>query len=146
MNSFVTLWLLSITILYIAMLTCSMQDLHFTLFDVIKVQACHAVQFTNNTQGFDCFMALSSPGLFIAYTEMDMNTTGMGTVAITVYKRYSVVLSEGVVKLKLNPETKIKPSNSTAVWHNSRVQHKYNNCRIKHTASVHALIYSYLKI
>ena len=51
-----------------------------------------------------------------------MDTTGIGTPVISVYKSYGAVLFEGVVQLKLFPET--NPSNSTAVWHNSRVQHK----------------------
>ena len=37
-----------------------------------------------------------------------MNTTGMGTLIICVYKRYGVVLFDGMVQLKLFPETKIK--------------------------------------
>ena len=39
---------------------------------------------------------------------MDMSTLGMKTLVISVYKSYGVVLFEGVVQLKLFPETKIK--------------------------------------
>jgi len=52
---------------------------------------------------------LSSPGLFLTYIEMDMNTSGMGTLVINVYKKYGAVLFEGAVQLKLFPETRIKP-------------------------------------
>jgi len=64
------------------------------------------------------------PGLFLAYIEITTNTTGMGTPVVSVYKRYGAALFGRVVRLNLNPETKINPSNSTTVWHNSRVQHK----------------------
>jgi len=37
-----------------------------------------------------------------------MNTSGMETQAISVYKTYGVVPFEGVAQLKLFPETKIK--------------------------------------
>ena len=40
---------------------------------------------------------------------MDMGITGMGTLVMSVYKSYGAVLFEGVVQLKLFPETKIKP-------------------------------------
>ena len=36
-------------------------------------------------------------GLLLTYTDMDMNTLGMGTLVINVYKRYGVVLFEGEV-------------------------------------------------
>ena len=38
-----------------------------------------------------------------------MDTTGIGTPVISVYKSYGAVLFKGVVQLKLFPETKIKP-------------------------------------
>ena len=37
---------------------------------------------------------------------MDMNTSG---TVISAYKKYGVVLFEGVVQLTLFPETRIKP-------------------------------------
>ena len=52
---------------------------------------------------------LSSPELFLTYIEMDMNTTGIGTLVISVYKKYGAVQLEDVVWLKLSTETKIKP-------------------------------------
>ena len=30
-------------------------------------------------------------GLFLSYSEMDMNTLGMATLKITVYKKYGVI-------------------------------------------------------
>jgi len=38
-----------------------------------------------------------------------MNTSGMEALVISVYKKYDVVLFEGVVQLTLFPETRIKP-------------------------------------
>ena len=38
-----------------------------------------------------------------------MNTTGIKTLVISVYNKYSAVLFEGAVQLKIFPETKIKP-------------------------------------
>ena len=38
-----------------------------------------------------------------------MNTSGMKTLVISVYTKYGAALFEGVVQLKLFPETKIKP-------------------------------------
>ena len=58
--------------------------------------------------------------------EITTNITGMGTLVVSVYKRYCAALFEGAVRLILNPETKINPSNSTAVRHNSRVRYKSN--------------------
>ena len=55
------------------------------------------------------FVRLSSPGLFLTYIEMDMNTSGMGALVISVCKNYGVVLFEGAVQLTLFPETRIKP-------------------------------------
>jgi len=40
---------------------------------------------------------------------MDMKTKGMGTLVISVYKKYGAILFEGVEQLILFPETKIKP-------------------------------------
>jgi len=40
---------------------------------------------------------------------MDMNTSGMGALVISVYKKYGVVLFEGAIQLKLFPEPWIKP-------------------------------------
>ena len=45
----------------------------------------------------------------ISYIEMDMDTTGMGMLVVSVYIRYGAVLFKGAVQLKLFPETKIKP-------------------------------------
>ena len=39
---------------------------------------------------------------------MDMNTSGMKTLVISVYKKYGAVLFKGVAQLKLFPETTIK--------------------------------------
>ena len=39
---------------------------------------------------------LSSPELFLTYIEMDMNTSGIGALLISVYKKYGAVLFEGV--------------------------------------------------
>ena len=52
---------------------------------------------------------LSSPGLFLTYIEMDMNTSGMEALVINVYKKYGVVLFEGAVQFTLFPEARIKP-------------------------------------
>ena len=38
-----------------------------------------------------------------------MNTSGMGTLVISVYKKYVAILFEGVIQLKLFPEIWIKP-------------------------------------
>ena len=38
-----------------------------------------------------------------------MNTSGMGVLVISVYKKYGAVLIEGAVQLTLFPETRIKP-------------------------------------
>jgi len=38
-----------------------------------------------------------------------MNTSGMKTLVIGVYKRYGAVLFEGAAQIKSIPETKIKP-------------------------------------
>ena len=46
-----------------------------------------------------------------------MDTTAMGTLVISIYKSYGVVLFEGAVQLKLFPETNL--SNGTTVRHNS---------------------------
>jgi len=40
---------------------------------------------------------------------MDMNTSDMGVLVISVYKKYGAVLFEGAVQLTLFPETRIKP-------------------------------------
>jgi len=40
---------------------------------------------------------------------MEINTSGMGALVISVHKKYGVVLFEGVVQLTLFPETRIKP-------------------------------------
>jgi len=40
---------------------------------------------------------------------MDMNTSGMGALVISVCKKYGEVLFKGVVQLTLFPETRIKP-------------------------------------
>jgi len=40
---------------------------------------------------------------------MDMNTTGMGALLISVCKKYGAVLFEGAMQLTLFPETRIKP-------------------------------------
>jgi len=37
---------------------------------------------------------------------MDMDTAGMKTLVICVYNKYSAVLFEGVVQLKIFPETR----------------------------------------
>jgi len=37
-----------------------------------------------------------------------MNASGMGVLVINVYKKYGVVLFEGVVQLTLFPETRVK--------------------------------------
>ena len=55
------------------------------------------------------FVCLSSPGLFLTYIEMDMNTSGIGALVISVCKNYGAVLFEGAVRLTLFPETRIKP-------------------------------------
>ena len=47
---------------------------------------------------------LSSPGLFLTYIEMDMNTSGIRALVISVYKKYGAVLVEGAVQLTLFPE------------------------------------------
>jgi len=46
-----------------------------------------------------------SPGLFLTFIEMEMDTTGMGILVISVYRSYGAVLFEGVLQLKLFPET-----------------------------------------
>ena len=38
-----------------------------------------------------------------------MNTSGIGALVISVYKKYGAVLFEGVIQLTLFPETRIKP-------------------------------------
>ena len=38
-----------------------------------------------------------------------MDTSGMGVLVISVYKKYGAVLFEGAVQLKLFPEIRIKP-------------------------------------
>ena len=43
---------------------------------------------------------------------MEMDTIGMGTLVMSIYKSYGVVLIKGAVQLKLFPETKIKPFHS----------------------------------
>jgi len=40
---------------------------------------------------------------------MDMNTSGMGALVISVYKNYGAVLFEGTVQLTLFPKKRIKP-------------------------------------
>ena len=40
---------------------------------------------------------------------MNMNTSGMGALVTSVYKKYGAVLFEGVVQFTLFPETRIKP-------------------------------------
>lgn len=40
-------------------------------------------------------------GLFLSHIEMDVNTSGMGTLVINVYKRYDALLFKGAVQLKL---------------------------------------------
>jgi len=52
---------------------------------------------------------LSSKGLFLAYIEIDMDTTGMGMLVISAYIRYGAVLFKSAIQLKLFPETKKKP-------------------------------------
>jgi len=63
-----------------------MQEFCFT--QAIKGQACQTRevhgQFTNNIQNVNRFVA--SPGLFLTYIEMNMDTTGIGTLVISVYK------------------------------------------------------------
>ena len=63
-----------------------------------------------NIQNFDRLMTVqvNSPGIFLTYIKMDMNTTGIGTLVIGLYKGYGVVLFEGGVYY-LFPETKTKP-------------------------------------
>ena len=39
---------------------------------------------------------------------MDMNTSGMGVLVISAYKKYDAVLFEGAVQFTLLPETRIK--------------------------------------
>jgi len=46
-----------------------------------------------------------------------MNTSGMGTLLIIVYKGYGAVLFKGEVQLKLFPETKTSVQNNSKVWH-----------------------------
>jgi len=38
-----------------------------------------------------------------------MNTSDMGSLVISVYKKYGAVIFEGAVQLTLFPETRIKP-------------------------------------
>ena len=70
-----------------------------------------------------------------------MNTSGIGALVISVYKKYGVVLFEGAVQLTLFSETRINPSNSTAVRHNSRVRHKsskYGRLSLHNAFSLHS--------
>ena len=43
------------------------------------------------------------------YIEMDVNTSGMEALVISVYKKYGAVLFKVAVQLTLFPETRIKP-------------------------------------
>ena len=45
----------------------------------------YTVSLQNNIQNFNRLLAW--PGLFLAYIEMDMNTSGMGALVISVYKK-----------------------------------------------------------
>ena len=38
-----------------------------------------------------------------------MNTSGMGALVISVYRKYGAVLIKGAVQSTFNPETRIKP-------------------------------------
>lgn len=71
-----------------------MQDLRYT------------VSLLKNIQNFNRLVVIK---VHLDCFEIDVNTTGMGTLVISVYKRYGAVLFEDAVQLKLFPVTKIKP-------------------------------------
>ena len=88
-----------------------MQELCFTQAITVQVRQAQEVhnQFTQSYPEFrSSHGCLSSPGLFLTYIEMDMDTTHMGALVKSAYKRYGAVPFEGVVQLKLFPKTKIK--------------------------------------